>query len=69
MAIELIATVQGAVPAVPEVVILDGWTRIEASAHDKVKIKVAGDDLLDISVPAGKVWEVRFAVHIRETNA
>lgn len=38
-------------------------------AADEVKITVAGEDRLEIAVPAGKVWDVTITVIISETDA
>ena len=54
--------------ATPAMVVKEGFLRDSLTAGDKVKVRVAHEEVLDLTVPSGKAWDFEFIVRIRETT-
>ena len=48
---------------------LIGDDEFQLTAGQKLKVEAPGMDILDATVPSGKVWNVHVAVVITETDA
>jgi len=67
MAIEIITQV---IPAIESVTNYVGSGKFEVDSGKSLKIETSprGEDILDLTVPSGKKWEILLKLHITETN-